>query len=514
MSYGAEIEKSIINPDGSPGRIESDDFLTLLQLTTAYNPVTHQSDLRRNLVTAVDSGLGSQGMDNGNLIQESALGPVESLGHLQKLINKDLGLIQQILGNRRVVDLARYPGVSGRVDWNFYRDNVAPKGIYPVLWARGWDHTAGFEGQTQNSPSTGIDVEDAAMGVSVMIAADAAISAIFGNSPRFNTNGELIVNTSRTEMWDLMFENSTVQGDRRMGKFPEKPFFTLADYFQWMWGEGTGIFFVLGEGDNDGYKGIGSSAVFIENNPSVLEYLSRKEQNGYYPSDNIPAGFPWATKPDNSIRGKQSARITTIKPTVEGVQHLQFMNFGPARWRFALNAGIDPKEFSEICNTDGDLEALLKPYLTNSYIEGRTPCSNFPSQRHTQLDDDTRNSIVISPSALQAGLLTNPSQNFHRIISKYSWVEIKNLRDSAIARGMEDPEVREFSRLVYNIASEGLTTRVGHEEAQRLLSYPQHVIDTGMNGSSRAAEFVRDRLRKQRLGDAFMSLFNDRALLL
>ncbi len=514
MSYGAEIEKPIINPDGSPGRIESDDFLALQKLTAVYNPELHFSDIHNGIVTGVDSGLGSQGLDNGNLVQESALGPVKTLQNLEELIRQDLNLMHGVLGDRTIVDLARYPGANGTVDWEIYRRNVAPKGIYPVLWARGWDHTAGFEGQTQNSPSTGIEVKDAAMGVSVMFAADAAISAIFGNSPRFDSNGKLVVNTSRTEMWDKMFGNSVAPGDRKMSVFPDKPFLTLADYFQWMWGKGTGMFFVLGEGDKDGYKGIGSSAVFIDDNPSVLDFLSRDEQNGYYPADNIPAGFPWATMPDNSIQGKGKARVTTIKPTVEGVQHLQFMNFGPARWRFALNAGIDPKEFTEICNTGGDLESLLKPHLTNSYIEGRTPCANFPSQRHAEVDDGVRNSLVISPSALQAGLLTNPGQNFHRIISRYSWTEITSLRETAIARGMEDPEVQRFSRFVFNIALERLSSRLGQDEAQRLLRYPEHVIDTGMNGSSRAAEYVTNKLRKQRLGDAFISLLNDRALLI
>ena len=49
MSYGAEIEKPIISPDGSPGRIEPEDFRALQKLTAVYNPELHFSDIHNGI---------------------------------------------------------------------------------------------------------------------------------------------------------------------------------------------------------------------------------------------------------------------------------------------------------------------------------------------------------------------------------------------------------------------------------------------------------------------------------
>lgn len=514
MLYGAEIEKTIIGPDGMPGRMSTENFLHLLELFNRHAK-PHYSDIAPNRVTGVDSEIGSLGLDNGITVQESALGPVSNLEELRQLCQRDLELIASSLGDQKIIDLARYPWATGKVDWDFYRANVAPKGIYPILWERGWDHTSGFEGQTQNSPSTGIGIEKAAIGVSVMYATDPAISAIFGNSPRFDEQGRMVVNTSRPEMWDTMFKGSKVKGDRRMSEFPEKPFLKLSDYFNWIWGEGTGMFFVFGdvEEENDGYKGIGNSAVLVEGNPSVLKFLESDKSSGYFPSDYLPEGFPWENKP-KIISPTKIKRKTEIIPTLEGVQHLQFMTFGPARWRFLVTPGVDPKEFSKACAEGGDVESLLSPNLINSYIEGRTPCANFPSRYHADLGEGVRQSVVISPSAIQAGLLNNPDANFKQILSQYSWEKIVRLRTQSMVKGLEDDEVYKFSQFVFGIAADGLANIVGHKEAEQLLQYPQLVIETRRNGSTRANELIQEELRNKRLKDAFISLLDDRRLII
>lgn len=515
MSFGAEIEKPIYNSDGDLAPINPDDFLRLRGILEDNGIPTgiHYSDIRSDHILGVTSAkYGEQGVDNGSLIQETATPVSQSLVDLRGILEEDLVLINTVLaGNRFVADLSLSP-TSGPVEWEFYRTHVAPKGVYAgTLWPRGWDHTVGFRGQAQNSPGTGVEIRNAADAVSLMFAVSAANLAIFGNSPEFDSQGNLITNVTRPKMWDRMFADSTAPGDRNLYIFPDKPFGNLAEYFKWMWGEGTNIFFLLAEGTNGEYKSIGTRARFVKGTPSVLTFLGSDSWEVFAPSDAYDTdSFPWAQQPE-PIR-EWSGKFSTVKPTLAGVQHLQFMNFGPARVRFALDESspIDPKEFAARCINGGDIESLIEPYLNNLYIEGRDPCANFPSTYHWTVGEEVARSVLIGPSALQAGLLQTPGSNLSCILQHWGWKELADLRQRAMQQGLKDPEVAKLAQFTVEMAGEGLQSLIGGDEAERMLKYPNLVISTGNNGSSRAEQFVLARTGKMRLRNALIALVNNR----
>lgn len=512
---GAEIEKPIHDKEAQLAPITHLDFLRL-ETTLANRGIEttrHTSDIKPDHILGIVSKYGEQGVDNGPLVQETATPVTTSLSDLREILEEDLRLINTVLGkNKFVTDLALSP-TAETADWRYYEKNVAPKGVYPgALWPRGWDHKAGFRGQAQNSPATGVEIQNAASSVSLMFAVSAANLAIFGNSPEFDSQGNLTTNVARPKMWDQMFAGSTAPGDRNLHRFPDQPFRNLAEYFNWMWGKGTNMFFLLSEGQDGEYKSIGKRALLVEGNPSVLDFLSSDNWRAFAPSDVYDIdSFPWEEQPE-PIR-EWMGQFSQVQPTLGGVEHLQFMNFGPARVRFALGENpIDPKEFADRCINGGDIESLIAP-LKNLYIEGRDPCANFPSLYHHTRGYDVARSVLIGPSALQAGLLQNSERNLHTMLARYSWTDLKMLRENAIKRGLKDPEVAEFARLTVEMAGEGLQSLIGGDEAERMLKYPHLVISTGNNGSSRAEQFVSERTGTMSLRKALIALVNNRAAL-
>src|SRR5690606_10751048 len=100
------------------------------------------------------------------------------------------------------------------------------------------------------------------------------------------------------------------EGDRRVAQPPERPFENMRDYFNWMFGPDTAMFFVV----DGGYKG-GDEMVVVDGDPSLLEFMQRDEWQG-------------------KAFGTDETR--TVNPAMQHFALHQFAQFTGARIRFGV----------------------------------------------------------------------------------------------------------------------------------------------------------------------------------
>lgn len=480
-TYGGELEKVVANrKTGDPIAIGSATFSALKEAAVIRGTFDHfhVSDAKPGVTLgAISTDLGEQGLDNGFNNQETAIPYETSLEALQRKMEIDLQTVQSAVkeDGGMVVNLANHPlTVRDRETYDKY---VAPKGIYPYLWYRGWDHSAGIDARAQNSPSTGVDASQAADAVSVVIGSGAAMIGLFANSP-YEERKRSPYKESRLTMWDRMMQNSKVKGDIDTARFPPHQFHTLAQYFNWMFGGKTGIHFVFEKNAviNDNYKSSADRLLLVEENPPVLEFLARPEWKAHY---------------FRELSNGKSPHTVTIAPTSQDLELMQFAQFAGARVRFGLDHNTFPlAEFVAACKdtTSFQVEQIFKNHASFVYIEGRDVGANFPDKEMYEAGTDIARSVMIAPSILQAGLIQNLGEAV-RFIESFDWCMLGQLREAAIRDGLEgrvgNLTVFDFAQQIVAIAKQGVTPKeAGY------LAYPEWVLQTGKNGADRAIEFV------------------------
>lgn len=493
-TYGAELEKPIANLlTGKPYPVSKKIFEILGQEASqrGKSPRYHISDLNGEVIGTRSKDLGEQGVDNGWNLLETALPYQTSLEELRRLMDLDLISVQHALKQEgaSVINLSIHP-LANR-DLKNYKAFVAPKGIYPYLWYRGWDHTAGIDARAQNSPTTGVEVFEAADAVSAIIGSGAAFVGLFANSP-YEEGGRSGYKEARLTMWERMMRFAKVEGDRITAKFPPERFRTLAQYFNWMFGRETAIHFVIASGNNKDYKGIGDRIIIIPKNPSVLEYLSQENWEGFFLRD-IFNGF--------------NLNPVIIHPDISHMEAMQFAQFAGARIRFQLNHdGFPLPEFLEACKHSdrNDVEKIFEQWAKFMYIEGRDPGANFPDEELLEAGEEVAQSVMIAPAAIQAGLIRNLDEAV-TFIDSFNWQHLNVLRNAAIRNGLQGEadglSVYDFTKKILEIAARGLTA-----EEQRFLRYPLWVLQTGKNGADRAIEYVEETHHATPLPDALKKL--------
>ncbi len=482
-TYGAEIEKPISSiKTGGPQGVSQDFFERLkesAQQRGTFDRV-HKSDINQDItIGIVSKDLGDQGLDNGWNLQETSLPYQKSLNELQQLMSLDVQTIQQSLEQEgaSVINLSIHPlGKRGLKEYAAY---VAPKGVYPFIWHRGWDHTAGIDARAQNSPTTGVASEDAADAVSAVIGAGAAFVGLFANSP-FEEGRRSNYKETRLTMWERMMRNAKVEGDRVTARFPAQRFRTLAEYFNWMHGRQTGIHFVIADNEknNSDYKGIGDRILIVHQNPSVLEYLSQPSWEAVFIND-IQHDFP-------------PKQTHIIKPNISHMEAMQFAQFAGARIRYGIkdHDNFPLQEFVEACRNPNSrrVEEIFTEFARYVYIEGRDPGANFPDEEVKNAGDQIASTVIVSPSSIQAGLIKN-LEEATSYINSFQWNHLKALREAAIKDGLQgkvdNVTVYDFSKQIVDIAGRGLSS-----QDHQLLQYPEWVLKMKQNGADRAISFV------------------------
>ena len=476
-TYGGELEKPVSNRKTDMPYGVSQDFFNRLAAQSkkrGYKPHFHMSDVNPSTILGVQSSdLGEQGLDNATNLQETAIPYVHNLGDFASLAKLDLEIVQQVLEKEKasIINMSNHP--LGQTDMDTYHTFVAQRGLYRYIRYRGWDHSAGIGANAQNSPATGVSADESADAVSVITGFGAAFIAIFANSP-FAEGKKSEFQESRLTMWERMMGNSTVPGDLRVARFPERRFDTMARYFQWMFAGDSGIHFILNNGGRD-YKGIKDQMLIVEGNPNVLTYLSQKTVRARFLSD-IQAGTMNA--------------VQMVTPDISHMETMQFAIFSGARIRYGLNHdGFPLQEFLKACQKPNrrDVEKIFSDYAQFIYIEGRDPGANFPDSELWDANAQVAQSSFIAPSAIQAGLIRNLGEAV-TLLNQYAWKHLGALRDVAITSGLSGEvagvSVKTLVTQVLEIAGRGLSSK-----EQWMLAYPQWVLYHG-NGADRAIEFV------------------------
>lgn len=458
-TLGAEIEKTVSDVQTGKSHHISQNFFKSVGGKPKFSDVAPET-----MIGSHRDDIGDVALDNAFNLQETSSRVTNSLPELAETLNLDLQLVQGALAKEgaSIINLAIHPLASTSKE--FYQAMVAPKGIYPYILDRGWDHAAGIDGKSQNSPSTGVNAHEAAKAVTTMIGIGAATVGIFANSP-FREGKLSDYQETRLTMWQRMMGSSRFPGDLKTAQFPEKPFNTIADYMHWMFGQDTTHHFVIHMANDRDYKSLGDAIVLIEGDPSTIDYLRQDQASGKFFANN-----------------KQPITLT---PSLSHLEAMQFAQFAGARIRWGFDhSQIDKDQFLEAL--DGNkLEELFSRGTNFIYIEGRDAGANFADRQILDQNPDLKNSVHLSPSALQLGIINNLSKAHQVLIEPYSWDQLKILREQAIKKGLNGSAgnltVFDFAKKALEVAMEGL-----NPEEQRYLQYAVYVLEQKTNGADRA----------------------------
>ena len=467
-SYGAEIEKVFSSTDGRPHVVGNAYFEHLGKAKKARGEKTKLKYIK-DVAVGVYTPYGEESLDNSFALGESATGPVSEkdggLVKLHKITTQELQDVQAALAAEggTILNMSNHPLIT--VNKATYQRTVAPKPVYDYLNnVRGWKHMAGIDAKAQNSPSTGVPPSAAVRAVNVMIGLGAPLIAIYANSP-FEGGKLTGKQENRMNIWPEMFGKAHAKWDRRMHLPPLAPFKNMRDYFQWMFPADSTMFFVLAGSNTTTVKG-DTSMVIIDGKPSLLEFMRGEKWQG-------------------TIHG--SSEKTTVIPEMHHFALHQFTQFSGARIRYGFkDQPLDVKKFNEAMSKKGyEVDALFEEYCAFTYIEGRDPGANFADASLVSLPNKAiAKSVVISPAAIQAGMLRN-LEAAEALMHSYPWETLCGLRQQAAIDGLEasydGTQLRPIADALLSIARDGLKA-----EEHWMLAYPKHVLHSGENGAVKA----------------------------
>ena len=479
-SLGVELEMAVACNKDSSSHFVGPFFSNLYAGKYARGETAQLKVAHDGRDIAVTSVLGCTSLDNAFNNIESAIGPVGMAGRpggletLDVWVRTELEAVEAALAaeGAMVLNFSEHPALA--IDDHLYQRIRAPKPIYDY-WVncRGWNHKVGIDAKAQNSPCTGVAVCDAVMALNTVLAASPAFIALFANSPF--ENGEYTgYRENRLTIWPRMFRNAYCVADDRLHRLPPQPFANLRGYFEWMFGADTAMQRIPSSLGNSKYKDI-ADVVCVEGNPSLLTFLRGKHwlahrcaQGGIDSAQDCNKGQP-----------------VEVRPSLAHLAFQQFAQFLDARIRFGFAHEPALDEFFAAWERPFGLEDLFETHFDFCYIEGRSPGANFADREiFDEAGAEVAASVVMAPSALQAGLLRNPSAAW-RWLEHWPWRALPALRDAAMRDGLNGRvgslSVRTLCEELLEIAGKELS----RDEAW-MLAYPQHVLRSGRNGADRA----------------------------
>ncbi len=404
------------------------------------------------------------GLDNAFNHLESALGPVAGgpggLAVLESTVLAELADVIDALESDQAVLLNAAEHPDCPLDTAFYRRARAPKPIYDY-WVdyRGWQHQVGIDAKAQNGPTTSVTLGEAANALNVMLALAPAFIALFANSPL--EGGQITgLKENRLSIWPRMFAASRFACDARLSSPPDVPFDDLGAYFRWAYGAGTVMHTVPLVCTHD-YKGQAHTAR-VHADPSLLDFLAMPQAR--------------ATACD-------TGQALSLQPSAAHFEYLQFSPFLDARFRFRFGTLPSLKELLACLDKRDGIEQLMARVGTQGYIEGRVPGANFPDAGLLdELGKGDAASVVMAPSALQAGLLNNLAQA-RQLVDAWGWQRLLSLRSAAITHALDDASVHGLVGEVIAVAQAGLRA-----DEQRHLAYARWVWANRRTGADRMLE--------------------------
>jgi len=472
---GFEMEMAVARRDTGESHVVSGYFERLARLKAARGEAVTLSHIGSHVV-GLCGPAGESGLDNGYNLLETSFSPVSGgaggLARLATQVRQELLDVQEALAqeNATVLNVSEHPFC--RLDQDWYARIRVPRPIYDELVEyRGWQHHIGIDAKAQNSPCTSVAVQDAVRALNVVLGLAPAVIALFANSPL--EGGRVTgLKENRLTIWDRMFQHSRFAGDHFLQCLPKQPFVDLGDYFRWMFGPNT-VSRALPSTVGTDYKL--AVPIHLEGDPSLSQFL---------------AATSWVG------RRADTGKWVVLQPDSGYFEYSQFAHFLDARWRYRLAVRPPLAELLAAWRQPGGIEALYERCGVDGYIEGRAPGAVFAdAQLLQEAGAAVASSVPMAPSAIQLGLMRNLNQA-EQLWRDWGWLQLRELRASAIRHALADDTVYALATEVMAVAREGLA-----EDEHCWLAYADYVLTSRCTGADRllalwnqTATSPRDRL--------------------
>lgn len=427
-------------------------FDALLDIKRARGQACEPHFLEDRCVS-VQTPLAECGLDNGFNLLETALAPVNGghggLSRLARVAYQELADSMQALeaDGACILNAAQHPACPRDKQW--YDKVCVPRPIYRELREhRGWHHWEGIDAKAQNGANTSVPVEQAVRALNVAIALAPASIALFANSP-LESGVHAGHKENRMTLWPRVFEPARFPGDLMLSSYPKRAFHDMADFFGWMFGQGT---VTRGLPMSSSYDYKSAPVVILDGAPSLLEFLQSEQWAGHR---------------------SDTGQAVSLRPQAQHFEYSQIGQFLDARLRYRWQRQPTLTDIMQAWTQDGGLESLFLACGAQTYIEARAPAAVFADA--ALLDEagpDVARSVLLSPSALQAGLLGNLDEAW-RLVTDRGWQALGNLRQPAMRSGMDDAEVKGLCTDVLAVARAGLEKADEH-----WLAYPAFVLES------------------------------------
>jgi len=407
--------------------------------------------------------LAECGLDNGFNLLETALAPVsEQRGGLTQLARRahvELAHALRALQADQacILNASQHPDCRRDAQW--YADVCVPRPIYQELRDyRGWHHAEGIDAKAQNGANTSVPVALAIDALNVNLGFAAANLALFANSPL--ESGQVTgLKETRTLLWPRALASARFGGDLKLCTRPARPFHDLADFFGWMFGPGTVSRGLPSEPDAD-YKD--ARTVLPDGDPCLMAILHAGRWSGRRLGDSAPV---------------------ELRVDARHFEYSQIGQFLDARLRYRFGTLPPLADLLAAWRRPGGLETLFASCDTAMYIEGRIPGAGFADPcLLEEAGAAVARSVLMAPMAVQAGLQANLAQAV-ALMHDWGWQRLGALRQTAMASGLEDEQVRALCIDVLAVARAGLPAADRH-----WLAYADFVMETRRNAADRLLE--------------------------
>ncbi|MEO6985471.1 MAG: glutamate-cysteine ligase family protein [Paralcaligenes sp.] len=408
----------------------------------------------------IETPIAMCGLDNGFNLLETSLAPVDGRsGGMQRmadLAHQELAdTLDALKGDQAcILNASQHPACPRDAHW--YARVCVPRPIYEELRGyRGWHHWEGIDAKAQNGANTSVPINQAVDALNVAVALAPASIALFANSPI--ESGQVTgLKENRMTLWQRVFGPAKFSGDLYLCSYPERPFRDMGDFFLWMFGPGT-VTRGLPPVPSYDYKGV--ATVLLDGDPCLLNFLQAPQWLG---------------------RRSDNNRVVRLVPNTHHFEYSQIAQFLDARLRYRFGALPPLPELMAAWRSEGGLEALFGAYDAQVYIEGRAPAAGFADAcLLSEAGANVAQSVLLAPSALQAGLLANLA-DAGMLVKEWGWQRLGGLRQTAMRAGLDDAEVKALCADVLAVARAGLSPF-----DQRWLAYAEFIEASGRTGADR-----------------------------
>jgi len=456
---GVELEMPVADQGSGASRPVTQYFAALAQ-----QKYTRQLSVRtivlRDKVVAIQTELADCGLDNGFNLLETALAPITSeaggLLGLSDRLHQELEdtLIALQTDQLTVLNVAQHPYASRSA--SNYQWLCVPRPIYKELIDyRGWRHHVGIDAKAQNGANTSMPVSQLTAAVNAGIAVVAPVSiALFANSPLEDGKRAPFLE-NRLTLWERICAKTRFPADIKLHTYPERPFYNLADYFMWMFGQDTVARSITL--DSKDYKS--ATPYYLVDQPSLFEFLTSSA---------------W------TAQQAVTAETIEVKPESRFFVEAQVEMLLDARIRYRLAHMPELETLLAAWAQPDGLERLFEDCGICAYIEGRAAGANFADASLLRLaGPDVAATVLTAPSALQLGLYRQLDA-VNQLISRWGWSTLGKLRQRAVRFSVDDDDVYRLCQEVVAIAKQGLEPK-----ERELLAYVDYVLECRQSGAHR-----------------------------